>query len=357
MSYRDYDSNNLENSGNMRLLNPDGIDLLTRTVQDGTYQIVCQKCGKPLERWYNGEWVPERTQNTNVSGYLITQMNAVWVSPDRLKQQELNAKSVQTFHNYVLGEPYQDESLAMTERDVLDARREYLPEPLYDRGDYVKIAAGIDWGTHADHIVILGLKENGTSDVIRLIHIPVVISYKNVNAEIQKVILELVPYNPDIILADLGFNGNKVNQLINEFGKDKVYGVNVKPVRSKGEVAPTFSDTRNEVSIDKLTANITAMNLIKSSNVGFYQQEDDMLKLFIQHGRNVIIRDMEDSQGNLYKDITRRGGDHFFQSLTYAIAGIRRMQDIMAENEGAFGYTQVNAQAPANLNNNNFYGI
>ncbi|WEW53611.1 terminase large subunit [Staphylococcus phage vB_SauH_SPJ2] len=54
MKYADYDPNDLNKSGNLLLLNPDGIDEQAKTVQEGTYQYVCQKCGKPLDRWYNG---------------------------------------------------------------------------------------------------------------------------------------------------------------------------------------------------------------------------------------------------------------------------------------------------------------
>ena len=39
MKYSDYIEGDLENSGNMRLMNKDGVDLLTRTVQDGSYQL------------------------------------------------------------------------------------------------------------------------------------------------------------------------------------------------------------------------------------------------------------------------------------------------------------------------------
>ena len=57
MKYAPYDENNLEQSGNLLLVNPEGIDEQAKTVQDGTYQYVCQKCGKPLDRWYNGNVV------------------------------------------------------------------------------------------------------------------------------------------------------------------------------------------------------------------------------------------------------------------------------------------------------------
>ena len=41
------------------MLTPDGVDFLAKTVVPGSFQFVCQKCGKPLDRWYNGQWVPK----------------------------------------------------------------------------------------------------------------------------------------------------------------------------------------------------------------------------------------------------------------------------------------------------------
>ena len=55
MSYDDYDSSTKHSGGNILCVNPDGVDQLTGNVVDGSFQFVCQKCGKPLDRWYNGE--------------------------------------------------------------------------------------------------------------------------------------------------------------------------------------------------------------------------------------------------------------------------------------------------------------
>lgn len=140
----------LDYDKNIECLDEDGIDILARTVKEGTFRFVCQKCGKPLDRWYNGEWVaayPSRTADGGgVRGYFISQMNAVWISADELKRKELQAKSKQQFYNYVLGYPYQDVALAVQDRDIIENKREYLPEPLKDRGDYRFISVGIDWG-------------------------------------------------------------------------------------------------------------------------------------------------------------------------------------------------------------------
>lgn len=84
MSYDDYIEGSPDKGGNILLMNPDGIDPKGRTVQPGTFQYVCRKCGKPLDRWYNGSWVqqyPSRTQGmTGTRGYHISQLNAVWVN-------------------------------------------------------------------------------------------------------------------------------------------------------------------------------------------------------------------------------------------------------------------------------------
>lgn len=97
----------LDYEKNIECLDEDGVDILAKTVREGTFRFICQKCGKALDRWYNGQWVstyPERTADGGgTRGYLISQLNAVWISADELKRKELQAKSKQQFYNYVLG--------------------------------------------------------------------------------------------------------------------------------------------------------------------------------------------------------------------------------------------------------------
>lgn len=109
MNYEDYvPEAPVERRGNILCVNPKGVDPIAKTVVDGSFQFVCQKCGEPLDRWYNGIWVPkypDRTKNgLGIRGYMISQMNAVWVSADQLKTKELTSLSKQAFYNYTLGE-------------------------------------------------------------------------------------------------------------------------------------------------------------------------------------------------------------------------------------------------------------
>lgn len=151
MSYEDYQPEaSVENRGNILCVNPKGIDLMAKTVVDGSFQYVCQKCGRPLDRWYNGVWVPKYPERTRdgggTRGFKISQMNAVWISADDLKRKELASVSKQSFWNYSLGIPYLDMKLAVTDADVEKHKRPDLQEAPKDRGDYAFISVGIDWG-------------------------------------------------------------------------------------------------------------------------------------------------------------------------------------------------------------------
>ncbi|MGV3126001.1 phage terminase large subunit family protein [Streptococcus orisratti] len=49
--------NKLDYEENIECLDESGVDVMAKTVKDGTFRFICKYCGKPLDRWYNGEWV------------------------------------------------------------------------------------------------------------------------------------------------------------------------------------------------------------------------------------------------------------------------------------------------------------
>lgn len=344
MKYADYNPNDIEQSGNIRMVNPDGFNEENHEIEDGTFDFVCQKCGKHLDRWYNGRWVALHPERKEISGYFISQLNAVWISADQLKRKEYASRSLQTFHNYVLGEPYLDQSMAIFPRDIWGNLDNSRLSPSIDRYGYDKIAVGIDWGEHDNHIVVIGLTEDGKMDVIRLITIPVVNSYKNPDADINKTVVEISMYNPDIILADLGFNGTKVNRLIQEFGKEKVFGVKVNPAKAVGEIKPKFNKPSNTVTLDKLSGNLFAISQLKSHHITFWNDEKDPdLKKFLEHAKNVMILEEEDDDGILHKVIRPKGSnqpDHYFQAFVYTIEAIRYLLDEDTQQE-KLGYMDL----------------
>ena len=350
MKFANYDPDHLESSGNFLLVNPDGLHEMEREVEDGTFQYVCQKCGKPLDRWYNGEWVAEHPDIKGTSGYLISQMNAVWISADQIMRKKLTSKLAQQFYNYIIGAPYQDVSMVVNPADIYKHLRQDLPTQQDFRGNYAKIAVGIDWGTF-HWITVMGIRGNGQRDIIRLFNVKESSSFKDINADIKKIMLEIKLYNPDIICADLGYNGVKVNQLIQEFGQDKVFGVKVNPAKSNadsaGELAPQWNPNRNEVRIDKLSQNLIMIEQLKTGRVGLWAEHDRTLATYLNHWQNVIIRDTEnESNGEIYKEILRRGPDHWAQASVYASIGADYLLDDKDSDGENFAYELVNTHKP-----------
>lgn len=343
LKYAPYKENDLENSGNIRLINPEGIHEQSGEIEDNTYDFVCQKCGLHLDRWYNGKWVALHPERKDISGFMISQLNAVWLSADYFVREEKKAQSLQTFYNYVIGEPYEDLSLAVFDSDIWDNLSDNYTEPLYDREQYEKIAVGIDWGTKENHIVVMGISQDREVDVLRLIRVEVSNSTKDINMDINKTIVEIKAYQPDIILADLGYNGTKVLRLMQEFGDEKVYGVKVNPAKASGEINPKFSPASHEVTVDKLATNMFLINQLKTRNIKFWNDPNDSeLKKMVEHGKNVIIRDEEDDvDKTLYKVITRKGPDHYFQSMAYALTGIRYLLNEEKSSGAQLDYTNI----------------
>lgn len=323
--------------------NPKGIDEIGRIVQPGTFSFVCQKCGGILDRWYDGQWVAMAPSIGRAHGYQISQLDAVWVSADDLKRKELQAPSKQFFYNYVIGKPYEDSTSKFYDSDVLDHRRDYLPEQQKSRGRYDWISAGIDWGEHYHNIVIMGMLPNGNIDIIGLKSVRRSEGVNELERDLHQVMAYLDQFNPDLIVPDFGYNGNYNDKLSQAFGTDKVYSCIVKSAKSQNDYKAHFDLSNHRVTIDKLMQNVMMLNNMKRDSIGFYKKVDPALKLFMQHWSNVVIRtDIDDDAPDpdtIVKTITRKGGDHLAQSSVYAMVGMNHLVELIKQRKDSQLFT------------------
>ena len=140
-------------------MKPHGVNNATQEIEDDTFIFGCKKCHRELDRWADGEWVPAYPSIKDIRGYLITQMDATWISADDVMRRKFNYTSKQLFYNYVLGQPYSATGLIINENDIKSAIR--LPHKIaYRTSEYVGIVAGIDWG-EPSWMTVVGLKSNG----------------------------------------------------------------------------------------------------------------------------------------------------------------------------------------------------
>jgi len=186
-------------------------------------------------------------------------------------------------------------------------------------------------------------------DIIRCFSVERARGVANIEADLERVINEITPYNPDIICADIGDSGNYVYKLQEHFGLGKVYGVKVNPnPRSNGQISPVWQESRGQVTIDKLTQNKRHISDMKMGRLGFYRPDKD-LELYKQHWVNVVIRDEEDEKTrDIYQVITRKGDDHYAQSSVYSMVGMEHVLEpyILQTQENAFNYTVVQNMKP-----------
>lgn len=346
LEYEEYDPSSIHAGGNIRTVNPAGVDRLAKTVVDGSFQYVCKKCGQPLDRWTaTQQYVPRYPSRTadggGIRGYAISQLDAVWISADDIKRKELASESKQLFYNYTLGFSYENEGLMVQPEDVYGNTYNET-NPVLNRDDYRFISIGIDWGKN-HWLTVYGVTNSGEEHILNFTSVekPGTTDLANMGADIEQIKLFISKYNPDIIVADVGDSGDKVTQLMEYFGEDRVYGCRYKSSpRSTGQIIPQWSEQTNIVTVDKLMQNKRYISKLKGGEIKHYRNANERnLNLYLEHWRNVVIRDEEDTRnGGTYETIIRRGDDHYSQASVYAMLGAERLMKLRND-DGDTSYT------------------
>ena len=239
--------------------------------------------------------------------------------------------------NYTLGFPYEDKSMAFQRGDVLSHVDNNYEKP-ESRENYKFVATGIDWGAHAHSLVTLGMRPDGQIDLMDLYQVPKSEGVEHIEEDLNLVVRHLNQFEPDIIMADLGYSGNYDQKLMAYYGVGRVYGVNVRSAKSNGDFNVHFNDNDETATLDKLTQNVIFMSNIKRGDIHFWKgsQTDPEVQRFITHGENVVIRTDEKENQETHmieynKVILRKGPDHYFQSGTYAMAGLDKLMKEFAQ--------------------------
>lgn len=205
-------------------------------------------------------------------------------------------------------------------------------------------------------ITIHGMRDNGKIELIRLFSVQEPKTAENIGLDLQRIILEISKYKPDIIIADTGDSGDKVLRLINQFGKGRVFGCTYNPTpKSTGDIYPRFNETGDTVKVDKLMQNKMYIDALKSKEISVYNIIDNDLKMYLEHWKNVVITDEEDEDGGFYQVISRRGDDHYAQASVYAYIGIKRLKDTLRNNGRPLETTYISTQEPTS-NISKLYG-
>lgn len=304
---------------NLLQIDPNGVDNINEQIKDGTFMFACAKCKQELNRWNHGEYVAKYPSRTDLRGYHISQMDAVWISADQVMRNKFNYKVQQLFFNYVIGVPYASEGLIITDQDVLGCVD--FPEPIgyRDYSKYKKVVAGIDWG-YVNWMVVLGLTED---DQVHLLDIHWVEDNPNAPLECVNMFSTLLkPYDPDVIVADNGFGADRNSYLIQQF-PGRTYACDWDTHKSNVPLVDSWNDNGSKVRVDKTVKMKRTLYNVKSRSLKTFGM-NEKLAMLTKHLKNVRTL-MEEDDGEIYEKVTRIGDDHIVCSLTYAYIALDRI--------------------------------
>lgn len=306
---------------NLIQVKPNGVNMHTQEVENGTFIVGCRKCKKPLNRWGTGEWVPLYPSIKETRGYHISQLDAVWISADDIMRRRFNYSSKQLFYNYVIGEPFTSEGIQVTEADLKAAVR--LPKEVPSRvNTYVGIVAGIDWGD-ISYMAILGLKPNGALDLLNLYSVQD--DSRTPLKSVSYFCAILRAYQPNLVVADAGYGADRNTYGYTQFPASwfSCYWSTAKDAQSRTRFIDQWNESAREVSVDKTLAIQRVLHTFKGRLIGLFPWSEKIATLAL-HLKNTVIMD-EESDGLVYQRATRTGPDHFTCAVAYALIGVNRL--------------------------------
>lgn len=300
----------------------DGFNRVTEEIEDGTYQFQCTHCHKELNRWNKGKWVARYPSRKETRGYFVSQLDACYISADEIKRKELQYPFKQLFYNYVLGEPYANVGLQVTEEDV--KRHITIPrEQLNREHDFAAYVVGVDWG-EPSWCVVLGIRNNRTIQIVSLKKF--IRSETEPLQDVRQLISHIKPYKPDIIIADAGYGADKNTELYREFPYAMYscsWNTFTNPLSNKNFL-DRWNESNRNVNVDKTTKMLRTLQAVKQGYIGFFGWNEEMTQVITNHLINVQILDKE-KDGLVYQVATRKGPDHLACCLAYALIGVDRV--------------------------------
>lgn len=309
---------NLED--NVLQVKANGLNMIEETVEDGTFQFVCSKCKRELNRWAcKGQYVTKFPSKTAISGYHISQLDAVWITADQVMRNQFTYKIKQLFYNYVIGIPYASEGLIVTDQDILSCVDYPQPIGYREYSRYKKVVAGIDWG-YINWLVVLGLTDD---DQVHLLDVHWVEDNPFKPLECVNVFTALLrPYDPDVIVADNGFGADRNSLLIQQF-PGRTYACDWDTYKNKVPLVDQWNDNGARVRVDKTVKMKRTLYNIKARALKVFGP-CEKLAMLTKHLKNVRTL-LEEDDGEIYEKVTRIGDDHLACSLTYAYIALDRI--------------------------------
>jgi hypothetical protein len=323
-------------SGHWQTLDMDNIqqnnelDITAEIVPPGTYSLKCTHqtngvpCVSQINRW-DGTWIPKYDDHRRKThtGYHINQLSCVWLPIDKIMQQKLKYRFADIFSNYVLGMPYASNEGLITQDQLMSALDQTRNFPNMRKPEYSAIVVGIDWG-YINWCIVMGRRLDGRWEICGFHYCKDDSNPYNVARTMADYIR---PFNPQVIVADLGYGRDRCMELLNIF-PDKVFACSYVADKSK-QFQPLWNEGQFRVSVDRTAHLRNMLQGIKTRRILFPGQPDTY-QLIWKHLLNLALIHVEEEDPDnpdpvIIERIGHKGDDHFAHAMAYAALAAERL--------------------------------
>lgn len=320
---------------NVIQVKPNGYNKVTEEIEPGTYIIGCRKCHKEINRMGTGVWVAEKPSVKDIRGYLISQLDAAWISADEIMKKYFayRVKSVQLFYNYVIGQAYTNNGLIITNDDILNAR--HIPIIGHrDHARYQYICVGIDWGLF-NWVVVMGVQKNGQVDLLNMFWVEDMKTQPL--GQVDQIAALLAPYEPDIIVADAGYGADRNPHLLSKF-PGRVFACDWDEYPDGTHFVASWNENQHTCNINRSAQLKKIMHSLKAKRYGI-PEWSDKTAMYAKHTGNLRIMQCEDDKSHeVYEIVVRVGDDHLACATAYAQMGVDKLTEFGKSESGAFQF-------------------
>lgn len=306
----------------------------------GTYDFLCrkEKCRGKLDRM-DGQWVasfPDRLKEEgSISGYHIPQAIFIRHTATSIMQKKTDYKFRSLWDNYALGETSEGSSVLLNQA-ILDASSVPYKWPVPRRTvDFTNITVGIDWGSPYNWVVVIGrCIHNGYNYLLNAFRVEDV--FGDELAQTREIIRRILPYQPDMIVADAGF-GKDRNSLLYRTFPDTFWICQYSTVAKKKQtsVQTKWNEPDRIATLDRTLALRTLCMEFKLDE--FCLPEEDVEDSGVLKAHLLNLKPfVQEEDGQVFETISSSGPDHYAHALLYA-----RIAQSRYERDGAFDFETV----------------
>lgn len=303
----------------------------TKELPPESYDYLCRKpaCRGKLDRVFTGQWVARYPDRKLVRGYHIPQLIAPWISATQVMQDRITLRFRETWLTYVCGIPAAGELEMINDADFARACSGHQLMTSRPASGWSHVSAGIDWGQY-NWIVIKG--RSSVNNRVYVIGLKVIEDTSKELESTELVYQYLLPFNPDVVIADAGYGKDRNSLLLRRFCPNGTEGrfwaqwYNSSVKHGKTFVPEWSDESRARVTVDRTLTLKNICRAVKEPEFGLPALDIPEVQLYMQHLKSLApFREIDEETKEIVETVKSSGDDHFAHASASALLGMEKL--------------------------------